>query len=209
MEIRNYVRTRACAILAGSIFGLTWTAIGVAAAPTPSIVVESFQSNAASDLLLLGPVDMVEPSNFRVHVLGQWIAVSKGQISGSLDGTIGHVVAAYGSIAANGSLDVTAIREQTSISYVPGATQLYLKGSISSVDHLRGTAQIGSLSINYLNALHTLDADDLAVGAVVSFGGVQFAEANRFYADRGLVHLIAGQTGSGIVIAPAGQTGSG
>ena len=212
MKNKESVTARVCVAMAASIFAFAWASAStpnLASAPTP---MADFQALANSDLLVLGPVDLVEPSKARIQILGQWIPLSQSQISQS-GGLVGHVLAAYGSVTADGSLEVTAVREQSSSDYVPGATHLYLKGSIAAVDSLHGTARIGSLSVNYSNALHSLVADDLSVGAVVSFSGLQFAETNKLYADNGLVHPAAnaiqtlGQTGSGL--QAAGQTGSG
>jgi hypothetical protein len=199
--------------IAASVFAFAWASASAADLAGPSKFATEFQAIANSDLLLLGPVDLVEPSKARVQVLGQWIPLSQTQISQSPNRLIGHVVAVYGSIAADGSLEVAAVREQDSIDYVPGATHIYLKGSISALDTARGTARIGSLSVSYSSALHSLVAEDLAVGAVVSFSGLQYAENNKLYADNGLVHHVAnvvqtfGQTGSGA--QTLGQTGSG
>ena len=168
-----------------------------------------FRAVAESNLLVFGPVGQVDVQNARVQVLGQWISFPPSDASQSLEGLVGHVFAVYGSIAADGSIEVETIHEQSSIDNVAGATHLYLKGLVSQLDTLHGTARIGSLAVNYSNALHTLVADDLAVGVVASFRGFQFAGTNVLFADAGLVHIASatlGQTGSGKAL---GQTGSG
>jgi hypothetical protein len=213
MRNKASVAGRVRVAIAGSVLAFAWASASAAELASPSNFAAEFQTIASSDLLLLGPVDLVEPSKARVQVLGQWIPLSQSQISQSPNHLIGHVIAVYGSIAPDGSFEVAAVREQDSIDYVPGATHLYLKGSISALDTLRGTARIGSLSVSYSGALHSLVADDLAVGAVVSFSGLQYAENSKLYADNGLVHHVAGvvqtlgQTGSGA--QALGQTGSG
>src|SRR6266436_5039539 len=223
MKNKASVAGRVRVAIAGSVLAFAWASASAAELASPSKIAAEFQTIASSDLLLLGPVDLVEPSKARVQVLGQWISFSQTQISQSPNHLIGHVIAVYGSIAPDGSFEVAAVREQDSIDYVPGATHLYLKGSISALDTLRGTARIGSLSVNYSSALHSLVAEDLAVGTVVSFSGLRYSENNKLYADNGLVHRAAnvaqpmGQTGSGINalgqtgsgIKAAGQTGSG
>ena len=205
--------SRVCVALAASAFAFVWASVSAADLAAPSTA--DFQVLANSDLLVLGPVDLAEPSKARVQILGQWIPVSNSQISQGVEGLVGHVLAVYGSVAADGSFEIATVREQDTANYVPGATHLYLKASISSLDSTHGTARIGSLLVSYTNALHTLVAEDLSVGAVVSFSGLQFAGNNELYADNGLVHhapnaadtKTLGQTGSGV--SALGQTGSG
>src|SRR5450631_816038 len=204
-------KARAIAVTAASVFSFAWVSVSaadLARTPTPTA---DFQATAESNLLVLGPVDLVDPSKARFQVLGQWIPLSQNQAPQSLEGLVGHVLAVYGSIASDGSLKIATVLEQHSIQYVPGATRLYLKGSISALDVLHGTARIGSLAVSYSDALHTLVAEDLSVGAVVSFSGFQFAGTKTLFADNGLVHVAnvvaLGQTGSGSVAL--GQTGSG
>ena len=211
---KSSITTRACAAIAASVFAFAWVSASAAELSVVSSRPADFRVIANGDLLVLGPVALVEPSKARVQVLGQWIQLPQTQIAQNLEGLVGHVLAVYGSVGADGSLEVATVRELGSIDYVPGATRLYLKGSIVALDQLHAIARIGSLSVSYSNALHTLVAEDLSVGAVVSFSGLQFAAANALYADAGLVHVsanvlqAAGQTGSGRTILQ-GQTGSG
>jgi hypothetical protein len=213
MRNKGSVTARVRVAFAASVFAFAWASASATDLAGSSKIAADFQAVANSDLLLLGPVDLVEPAKARVQVLGQWIPLSQTQMSQTPNRLIGHVVAVYGSIAADGSFEVAAVREQDSIDYVPGATHLYLKGPISALDTLRGSARIGALSVSYSSALHSLVAEDLAVGAVVSFSGLQYAENSKLYADNGLVHQVAnvvqtsGQTGSGA--QALGQTGSG
>ena len=207
MKNKRSLLARTHAAIAASIFSFVWASVSAAALPPNSKA--EFQAIAEGNLLVLGPVDAVEPSKAQVRVLGQWIPVSENQVSQNLDGLVGHLLAVYGSIASDGTFEVATVREQNSIEYVPGATHLYLKGSISALDVLHGTAQIGSLAVSYSGALHTMIAEDLSVGAIVSFSGLQFAGSSKLFADNGLVHQVnLGRTGSGSVHT-LGQTGSG
>src|ERR1700688_4218113 len=154
MKNKASVIARARVAIAASVFAFAWASASAAGPTGASKIAAEFQAVANSDLLLLGPVELVEPSKARVQVLGQWIPLSQTQISQSFVGLVGHVVAVYGSIAPDGSFEVAAVREQNSVDYVPGATQLYLKGPISALDALHATARIGSLSVSYSGALH-------------------------------------------------------
>src|SRR5277367_4061185 len=136
MKNKESVTARVCVAMAASIFAFAWASASAAAlASAPTTAAAEFQALANSDLLVLGPVDLAEPSKARVQILGQWIPLAQSQLSQS-EGLVGHVLAAYGSVTADGSLEVTAVREQSSSDYVAGATHLYLKGSIAALDSL-------------------------------------------------------------------------
>ena len=213
MKNKKLVNAHVCAAAFASLFAFTLSSVSAADLASAPKLAADFRTIADSDLLALGPVDLVDPSKARVQVMGQWIPLAQAQISQNLEGLVGHVIAVYGSVSADGSLEVASVREQDSIDYVPGATHIYLKGPIAALDSLHGTARIGSLSVSYTNAMHSLAAEDLAVGTVVSFSGLRFNETNKLYADNALVHgapnvvQTLGQTGSGL--QTLGQTGSG
>ena len=213
MKNNTSVTTRACLALVTSMFATAWTSVSAAALASTSTLTANFEAIARSDLLVMGPVELVDTSKARVQVLGQWIPLSKIQISQNPEGLVGHVLAVYGSMSKDGSIEIATVNEENSLDYVPGATRLYLKGSVSALDSLHGTARIGSQSVSYASALHTLAAEDMSVGAVVSFSGLKFVGSTSLYADNGLVHDDAdvvralGQTGSGTTTL--GQTGSG
>lgn len=84
---------------------------------------------------------------------------------------VGELVAIYGVVDANGTYKISAVSQLGSSSYVPGATKLFLKGLVTSIDNNAGTPKIGSYSVNYSGALHSLSADQLAVGDVAIFTG--------------------------------------
>jgi len=178
MKNNSFFTARMCTAVAGALFTFVFSSANAVELASASKLAADFHAIADSDLLVVGPVDLVDPSKARVQVMGQWIPLARTQISQNLDGLVGHVLAAYGSVAADGSFEVASVREQDSIDYVPGATRVYLKGSITALDSLHGTARIGALTVNYSNALHSLAAEDLSVGAVVSFSGLQFVGNN-------------------------------
>ncbi len=164
---------------------------------------------SVGNLLVRGPVDQVNSANSRILVLGQWIAVPSSQISDQL---LGKSVAVYGAIAPGGAYSASTVVELGSVTYVPGATRLYIKGAISSIDYAYGTARIGLLNIDYTAALADLSAQDLTSGTIVTFTGVRYTDPLKLYAASGRVVATntvnaEGQTGSGS--QALGQTGSG
>ena len=206
MKNRASITARAGVAIAASMFVFAWASASAADMEVASRSAVEFQAVAGSDLLILGPVERVDLAKAQIQVLGQWIPQSNIEIS---QNTVGHLLAVYGSVKADGSFEISAVREQSSTAYVPGANHLYLKAAISAVDHVNAIVRVGALSISYSAALHTLVAEDLAVGAVVSFSGLQYGANDRLYADNVLVHQAStgGQTGSGF--QALGQTGSG
>jgi len=150
------VTARMCVAIAAAVFAFTCGEANAAELAGTSRLAAEFQATAESDLLVLGPVDLVEPSKSRVQILGQWVTISDRQMTQPLEGLVGHVLAVYGSLNAEGAFEVSSVHEQTSTDYVAGATRLYLKGSVAALDNLHATARIGSLSVSYSNALHTL-----------------------------------------------------
>ena len=163
------------------------------------------------ELLMFGPVDQVRDKQSAVHLLGQWVAIPGNQSTVvSLD-LVGQLVAIYGQFNTNGSFRVASIATSRKSDYVPGATQIYLKGQISAVNPAVGTAKIGQLTVSYSGALHGIAAAELSVGNIVAFAGVQYSNGNIFYANvaatqhDSAVNNIFGQVGSGT----AGQVGSG
>src|ERR1700676_5311315 len=118
MKNKRSIAARASAALAASIFAFTWVSASAADLAGTANPLAGFQAVAESNLLVLGPVELVDPSKARVQVLGQWIPLSQNQASQSLEGLVGHVLAVYGSIASDGSLKVATVHEQHSIQYV-------------------------------------------------------------------------------------------
>ena len=187
----------------------TFAAIFLLSAPYFSCfaISNSFQLSAdintlaKSDLLAFGVVDKVDSTESHMQVLAQWFSAS-----GIKDmALLGHIVAVYGSVNTDGSYKVSSVAIIDS-SYVPGATRLYVKGLVTSANLARGTVELGALSVNYSGALHTLSADELAVGKIAAFSGLSYSGVSNFFADEGSVSKVlnAGQTGSD----SAGQTGS-
>jgi hypothetical protein len=110
------------------------------------------------------------------------------------------MVQVHGSVYADGTLHATALGEIASLHSVPGATSLYVKGVITAVDQASAVARLGSLSIKYAEALHTLSNSSLAVGQVAAFSGVEYSGIAAFYADNGRV--------VGALARPLSQEGS-
>ena len=170
-----------------------------------SLTATNFRSVAASDLLALGPVEQVDVKTAEIRVLGQLAVVPALQRNLVSEELVGRMVAVYGELNTDGSLRVSGVAE-LGMDYVPGATELFVKGVVRAVNQSKATVRLGSLSVSYSGALHTLNADDIATGKVVALSGLEFANAGSFYADNGAVSAAKpmGQAGSDLI----GQAGS-
>jgi hypothetical protein len=175
--------TSVCGVATMTAVSLVAPCALLAAAPDAAT---TFQVLAGSDVLALGPVERVDVSKLQIQVLGQVIVIPAAQSSGLAD-LAGRMVEVHGSVNPDGALRATKLSEITRYSFVPGATQLYLKGAISSVDQVNAVVRIGSLSIKYAGALHTLSSSSLAAGQLASFSGVEYLGIAGFYADNGRV----------------------
>ena len=164
-------------------------------------------------LLLRGPVNAVDPANSRINVLGQWVAVAGSQVN-SLPN---EIVTIRGSVDSAGKYTVESVLPISSADqYVPGATSLFIKGRISSINYGMGTLQIGSLTVDYTGVLGSVSASQLTVGSVASFAGVEYTGNPEFYASSGGPQEVApvsnplkpfAQTGTGVF--SLAQTGTG
>ena len=195
----SFLACAAFTFIAGSSFDLA------IAYPSRSIA----RPVSSGNLLLRGPVNQVDSAGSRIFILGQWISVPATQMGGNL---LGKVVAVYGSITPRGSYSASLVAELGSMTYVSGATQVFIKGVISSINSAYGTAHVGLLSVDYTAALANLNAQDLTNGTIVAFSGVSYADPSKLYAVTGRVESTTivttqGQTGSGS--QTLGQTGSG
>ena len=206
------IGSAACVVLAfASLAGLT----PVASAATSDVDQRnlSLQGLASQGLVLLGPVERADKSQKQFVVLGQAIGLS--WIGGQFDPDklIGRLAAIYGSIQQDGSLKITAV-EVLDHDFVPGATELFFKGIVVSVNEADGALRIGTKQVDYTGALHSLPADQIQSGAIVSLSGLQYSTDGKFYADNGVISQGASvkpdyQVGSGANVKPGYQVGSG
>ncbi len=99
--------------------------------------------------LLSGPVDSIDSTNGVFESMGQIVMASQGMLAGM---SVGDYVSVAGSVVSPGWLYADQVTVSTE-RYVPGATEVFVTGMLSSVDLARGTAQMGSLTIDYTSSL--------------------------------------------------------
>jgi hypothetical protein len=152
---------------------------GIALAATPADSVSSFGSAdkfeqlAASDLMILGPVEAVDLRAATIQVLGQTVRFPESAQQRILLRLVpGNVVAVRGQILTAGEIAATAV-SITAHQYVAGAQPVFVRGVVTALRADVGVLLIGRLSVDYTGALYSLDAGSLSEGAEVVFSGIQ------------------------------------
>jgi hypothetical protein len=131
----------------------------------------------AGNVLLAGPVDSIDNINGVFQSMGQVVMASQDMLS---EMNVGDFVEVRGSAISSGwyfadTVDVSDMR------YVPGSTEVYLSGMMSSVDQLTGTARMGDLTIDYTSSL---GANVAPSGESWSFHGTQPARDGMMISSR-------------------------
>ncbi|MGB5470170.1 MAG: hypothetical protein WBM64_07125, partial [Woeseiaceae bacterium] len=127
--------------------------------------------------VLSGPVDSIDRINGVFESMGQIVMASQSMLAGM---SVGDYVSVEGSVVSAGWLyaDQVAVSAER---YVPGATEVFVTGLLSSVDLARGTAQMGRLTIDYTPSLGRGHAPS---GAMWSFSGTIPAARGVMLSDK-------------------------
>ena len=84
-------------------------------------------SGSGSQLLVIGPVEATSAANATATILGQRVLTpTAGQL------TVGNTVAVFGTMRGDGSIAASAIQARGL--YVPGATAIYLFGTVQRAE---------------------------------------------------------------------------
>ena len=167
-------------ISTGGILGIsTGGTDGISTGGTDGISTGGVAGIESTDLMLAGPVDSISMVNGSFVSLGQVVLASQDALS-SLN--VGDFVSVHGSAVASGILYADVISVSTQ-SYVPGATQVFVRGILSAVDQSKGVAHIGDLRVDYSSSLAGSDAPS---GAMWSFKGIRPASKGPMISDRSL-----------------------
>jgi hypothetical protein len=94
----------------------------------------------ATDFASVGPVDQVLPGRNELKVLGQTYKVAAPNQVAGLD--IGDHAIVVGRLDADGRLIATELRKLPT-KYVPGSSQVYVRGKISLIDFANGRLTVG------------------------------------------------------------------
>jgi len=130
-----------------------------------------------SNGVLAGPVERIDIVNGVFHSMGQIVMASKSMLSAM---RVGDFVTVDGSVVSPGWLYADAI-SVSDITYVPGATKVFVSGMLSAVDFANGTARMGGLTIDYTASLGNGRAPS---GSMWSFAGTRPQSGGVLVSDR-------------------------
>jgi len=171
---------------------------------------EEFAKLAQSDLIYFGPVSLADRNSSKFP-LAEAIKTAPAALAKIVNAPRDALIAIRGSRDSTGRLIVTSLEIDADDSFVPGSTQVFLKGPITSIDFASAIAQIDSLAVDYSGALHGVSAESIRVGTEVSFIGLQYVVNGKLFAQSAIstndaFAMASGQTGSDL--STKGQTGS-
>ncbi|MDH3469476.1 MAG: hypothetical protein OES26_26930 [Gammaproteobacteria bacterium] len=166
-------------ITAGDVAGITaGDVLGITGGDVAGITAGDVLGITGGDIRVLsGPVDSIDRTNGVFESLGQVVMASQGMLAGM---SVGDYVSVEGSVVSPGWL----YADQVYVSaerYVPGATEVFVTGMLSSIDLASGTAKMGSLTIDYTPSLGRGHAPS---GAMWSFSGTIPAVRGVMLSDR-------------------------
>ena len=100
-------------------------------------------------VLLAGPVDSIDQVNCVFESMGQVVMASQSMLSNM---RVGDFVEVGGTVISSGwyYADTVSVSPDR---YVPGSTEVFVVGMLSSINSLNGTAQMGGLTIDFTASL--------------------------------------------------------
>ena len=138
----------------------------------------------ASSLDVLGVVEGSDAASGTVTVSGQTVRLSaKTQLTGGASPAKGALVAVYGAVNADGTIAAAQV-SVLQAEYVSGATTLYVRGVVKSVNAAVATAKVGNLTVDYSSSLYS-GSSSIAVGSIAEFSGLQTSSATLYASKAG------------------------
>ena len=143
----------------------------------------------APELDVLGLVGATDTASGTLTVSGQTVRVTAGtKLTSESIGALsalpasGALVAVYGALNSDGTVAASQVTVLAQ-SYVAGATTLYVRGVVTSVNPALAKAQVGGLSVDYSASLYNTEAANIKSGSVVEFSGIQTSVGSALYAS--------------------------
>ncbi len=157
----------------GSAFGARSPLAANSTAVARSADVQAVERASNGRLLAIGRIDRVARSAFAVSVLGQRFVLLAGSANERFmsEAKVGQPVALFGE-TSRGQYFVDAVLRLDG-QYVQGASKVYLRGSISSIDKNFGNLSIGSAQLDVTSLASRSIADRLTKGAMAAAFGTQ------------------------------------
>src|ERR1700739_163721 len=153
--------------------------VGAAAASTGLAGMGGSAAGAA--LLVVGPVEAINAADNTAIILGQRVHTA---LAGRL--SVGSEVAVFGITQADGSIVASSLQSRGL--YIPGASPIYLSGTVQKVEPSVGRAVINGVTVD-LTSIMSYGTVFAEVGSKVTVSGTQPVSGGRV--------LVNGITGSG------------
>ena len=131
----------------------------------------------AGNILLAGPVDSIDRVNGVFASMGQVVMASQGMLDTL---RLGDFVTVQGSVISSGWYYADAVNASAQ-RYVPGSTEVFVSGMLSSIDQMNGTARMGDLTIDYTPSL---GRDFAPSGEMWAFRGTRPSLDGAMISDR-------------------------
>src|ERR1700687_3806844 len=164
--------------------------LGTAAASTCSAGVGG--SGNSAELLVIGPVESLNAADRTATILGQRVHTAMVDAL-----AVGNAVAVFGTARADGTIEASAV--QLRGSYVPGATSIFVSGTVQRAEPALGRVVVNGVTVDLTSAVsHGMMSP--AVGSKLAISGTQPV-------GRGLV-LVNGIAGTGIAVNGIARTGA-
>ena len=161
-----------------SISGIDGSSIsGIDGSSITGIDGSSISGIDGSSVLISAPVDSIDRINGVFESMGQIVLASQSMLQSM---QVGDYVTVAGSVVSSGWYYADAV-EVSDQSYVPGATEVFVAGLVSSVDKGNGTAQLGDLTIDYTSSLGSGDAPS---DVMWSFHGTRPSQDGKMISHR-------------------------
>jgi len=142
---------------------------------------------------VVGPVEGVSAGRSEITVLGQrFTAPSSSLVVSRLDhgasastrsSGVGSYVVVVGERLSDGTLVAKSIKN-ISDPYVPGASDVYLRGTVDKYSAVDGVLQIGGLQVLVSDALATNSPNYIYLGASIEILGTQAVPGGQVWASK-------------------------
>jgi hypothetical protein len=149
---------------------------GISGSGSPQV---SGISGSGSELLVIGPVEIIEAATSSAIVLGQRIHTSEAL-------AIGETVAVFGVVRPDGSIAASAVQSRGL--YVAGATPIFLAGTVQKAEPTIGRVVVNGVAVDLTSAM-SHGAFAPSIGSKLAISGTQPV-------NRGVI-LVSGISGSG------------
>jgi hypothetical protein len=148
---------------------------------------------SSAELLVIGPVESINAADRTATILEQRVHTTMVDAL-----AVGNTVAVFGTARADGTIEASTIQFRGV--YVPGATSIFISGTVQRAEHALGRVVVNGVTVDLTSAM-SYGMLSPAIGSKLAISGTQPV-------NRGLV-LVSGTRGSVQGIAGTGSAVNG